>query len=164
MHFLKKCFFFVPVLIGCMFSVDAHENKCVFVGQNGTESVFTLEIIGDLPADHIQIDPNGEVHIKVDKIIAVPKETFSQFSEASASAHSIDQFLAFMNQNRAMSYYGDIGYFAFAGYGQDYSSNASQREKKWQCPYCYMWWEYGERCQNKECPTNRWGKDKYLGG
>lgn len=162
MHFMRKCFFFVPALVACMFSAVAHENKYVFVGQNGTESVFTLEIIGDLPADRIQIDLDGEVHIKVDKIIAIPKETFSQLSEASAQ--SMDQFLAFMSQNRAMGYYGDVGSFAFEGYGQDYSSNASQRTKKWQCPYCYMWWEYGERCKNQECPTNKWGKGEYLGG
>ena len=29
-------------------------------------------------------------------------------------------------------------------------------EKRWQCPYCYHWWKYGEKCQNKDCPTNQW--------
>jgi len=157
MHFMKKCFFFVTALAFCMLSADAHESKSVFIGQNGADSVFTLEIIGDLPADHIQIDPDGKVHIKVDKIIAVPKETVSQFSKDPVSAQS-------MNQNRAMEYYGDIESFVFDGYEQDYSSNAASRAKKWQCPYCHMWWEYGERCKNQECPTNRWGKDEYLGG
>lgn len=28
--------------------------------------------------------------------------------------------------------------------------------KKWQCPYCYHWWNIGEKCQNKDCPTNNW--------
>lgn len=29
-------------------------------------------------------------------------------------------------------------------------------EKKWRCPYCYHWWPIGQRCQNKNCPTNQW--------
>ena len=29
-------------------------------------------------------------------------------------------------------------------------------DKKWQCPYCYRWWNYGEKCQNEDCPTNQW--------
>lgn len=30
------------------------------------------------------------------------------------------------------------------------------REKMWKCPYCYHWWPIGQRCQNPECPTNKW--------
>lgn len=29
-------------------------------------------------------------------------------------------------------------------------------DNKWKCPYCFNWWELGEKCQNKDCPTNRW--------
>jgi len=30
--------------------------------------------------------------------------------------------------------------------------------RRWQCPYCHLWWELGEECTNKECPTNQWKK------
>ena len=29
-------------------------------------------------------------------------------------------------------------------------------EKKWKCPYCYHWSPIGQKCQNPECPTNKW--------
>ncbi len=25
--------------------------------------------------------------------------------------------------------------------------------RHWKCPYCYMYWDVGTRCQNKECPA-----------
>jgi len=28
--------------------------------------------------------------------------------------------------------------------------------KVWQCPYCFRWWNLGEKCKNPDCPTNRW--------
>ena len=31
-----------------------------------------------------------------------------------------------------------------------------EREKKWKCPYCNRWWRIGEKCQNPDCPTNKW--------
>jgi hypothetical protein len=158
MCFLKKFYLFVLAFVFCTVSTHAHENKCVFVGQNGGESVFTLEILGNFPANHLQIDENGEVHIKVDRIIAVSKELFSQESASSDSANSINQFLAFMNQNRAIGYHDEIGSFVFEDYALD-SNGGSSRAKKWQCPYCYMWWEYGERCKNPACPTNQWNKE-----
>ena len=30
------------------------------------------------------------------------------------------------------------------------------REKTWKCPYCFYYWPIGQKCQNKNCPTNRW--------
>ncbi len=26
-------------------------------------------------------------------------------------------------------------------------------EKKWRCPYCYMYWPIGKQCGNKDCPS-----------
>lgn len=26
-------------------------------------------------------------------------------------------------------------------------------KKKWKCPYCYMYWEEGQSCQNDDCPS-----------
>jgi hypothetical protein len=28
--------------------------------------------------------------------------------------------------------------------------------KDWKCPYCNRWWPIGQKCQNRECPTNQW--------
>lgn len=30
------------------------------------------------------------------------------------------------------------------------------REEYWKCPYCFRWWKIGEKCQEPQCPTNRW--------
>jgi hypothetical protein len=38
----------------------------------------------------------------------------------------------------------------------DITDYGISREKKWKCPYCHRWWPIGERCQNPECPTNKW--------
>ena len=26
-------------------------------------------------------------------------------------------------------------------------------ERKWKCPYCFMYWKIGEPCQNPDCPS-----------
>lgn len=26
-------------------------------------------------------------------------------------------------------------------------------ERKWKCPYCYMYWPVGKACANKDCPS-----------
>lgn len=38
----------------------------------------------------------------------------------------------------------------------DITNYGVEREKKWKCPYCHHWWPVGQRCQNPECPTNKW--------
>ncbi|GEM_PF-3554452 len=38
------------------------------------------------------------------------------------------------------------------------SCGSRVQPKMWQCPYCHLWWELGEKCQNKECPKNKWKK------
>jgi len=50
----------------------------------------------------------------------------------------------------------------FYAYGEEiieYGSRVSPLPKKWKCPYCNHWWEIGEKCQNKDCPTNQWKKE-----
>jgi hypothetical protein len=32
-------------------------------------------------------------------------------------------------------------------------SLASEYQKTWKCPYCFMYWPLGTACQNKECPS-----------
>jgi hypothetical protein len=33
------------------------------------------------------------------------------------------------------------------------NGNKSEYQKKWKCPYCYMYWPVGTACQNKDCPS-----------
>jgi hypothetical protein len=146
---IKRFFFIIAVLVACTSYAKAHENKYIFVGQNGNEMAFTLEVIGNIPEDYIQINQEGQVHIQVDRIIAVPKEIFSQFSDYSASTNSVDQFLAFSTNKKELE-----DNLAECG------SRREPRENKWQCPYCHHWWEPGERCQYAKCPTNLWEQEK----
>ena len=45
------------------------------------------------------------------------------------------------------------GFYIFE---QDITNYEAEREKKWKCPYCYHWWPIGQKCQNPDCPTNKW--------
>jgi len=123
-------FFFFVVSYGTSY---AHENKGVFVGQNGDETTFILEVIRDVPNDHILISEEGEVYIKVDKVIPIQADN-----------------LLFMHN----LFFGLRSH----GFEEEDVENCGSRipPKKWQCPYCYLWWEMGERCQNPLCPTNQW--------
>lgn len=74
---------FLCAVICC--TAYADENKYIFVGQNENEgfakTAFILELVGDDLENHVQINGNGEVFLKVDKIVAVPKEVFSHFAQ-----------------------------------------------------------------------------------
>ena len=118
----------------------AFEEEYVFVGKNGEEIAFTLNIMGDISkVHHIQICEDGEVYIKVEKIIAIPKADFSYVYDC--------------NEQRSYVFENDI---------RECGSRVSDT-RKWQCPYCNHWWELGERCQYEKCPTNLWDKDKEKG-
>ena len=45
------------------------------------------------------------------------------------------------------------GFFIFEN---EITNYGIEMEKKWKCPYCYHWWPVGQRCQNPDCPTNKW--------
>jgi hypothetical protein len=38
----------------------------------------------------------------------------------------------------------------------DITDCRKEREKMWKCPYCHHWWPIGLKCQNPDCPTNKW--------
>lgn len=40
-----------------------------------------------------------------------------------------------------------------------YVSDNRVQAKKWQCPYCHYWWDYGKKCTNPDCPTMQWKKE-----
>lgn len=79
MKFMKFISFLFTII--CCTSY-AHENKYIFIGQSGNEgkTAFVLELVGDDFGDNVQINENGEVYLKVDKIIAIPKNTFAHFA------------------------------------------------------------------------------------
>ena len=45
------------------------------------------------------------------------------------------------------------GFYIFE---DDIASCKTEHEKKWKCPYCYRWSPVGKKCQNPECPSNKW--------
>lgn len=62
-------------------------------------------------------------------------------------------------------YEDDFGYFIFINnrnlleIDEISDKKLKKPEKKWQCPYCYHWYKFGEKCTNLECPTNLWQKN-----
>lgn len=134
---------FIKFVSFCLFAIFccasyAHENNYILVGQNGadecTQTAFVLELVGDDLGNHVIMNDNGEIYLKVDKIVAIPKETFTHVASDAQ------------------------GFYAFAGDVIQCGSRVSKEPKKWQCPYCHYWWEIGETCTNDNCPTNLWKK------
>ena len=81
-------------------------------------------------------------------------------SDYSASINSVDQFLAFSTRKEEVGYNNELRSDTFEDNIEECNSRREPREKLWQCPYCYNWWELGERCKNDKCPTNQWKKEK----
>ena len=127
MTLIKRIFFFLFTVIS--FTSYANDNSYILVGQNGSEgkTAFVLELTGDDLGDNVQISENGEIYLKVDKIIAMPSGFANAYSDAAAE-NTIE------------------------------CGSRVYKPEKWKCPYCYHWWEMGERCQNEKCPTNQWKK------
>jgi len=50
----------------------------------------------------------------------------------------------------------EIGFFVSEKDIISCGSRVSSMPQRWQCPYCHHWWDMGEKCQNKDCPTNKW--------
>ncbi len=135
MKSVKFLSFFLFAILCC--TSYAHENNFVFVGQNGagecTQTAFILELLGDNLENHVMINENGEVYLKVDKIIAIPKEALNHFPITADTS--------------------------FPGNGEVSLTKASRNDWsfKWTCPHCGR--ENGPfdgSCQNKKCP----GKNK----
>lgn len=144
MHFMKSVLFIFFAIIN--YQAYAHENEYVLVGQNHhdgqADTAFVLELVGDNVDDYVHINESGEVYLKVDKIVAIPRGK-TQF----ASARDV----MYVSGGKCLSV------------GRDYEEDVGRygrvdQPKRWQCPYCYHWWILGEKCQNPFCPVNNWNK------
>jgi hypothetical protein len=82
--------FFLFIVLCC--TSYAHQNKYIFVGQNENDgvakTVFLLELTEDNLGDHIQINESGEVYLKVDRIVAIPRESILNFAFVKAQGVS----------------------------------------------------------------------------
>lgn len=81
MKLMQCIFFFLFISSGLSY---ANENKYIFIGQNGNgherKVAFILELAEDDLGDNFQIKKGGEVYLKVDKIVSVPKDAFAIFT------------------------------------------------------------------------------------
>ena len=132
MTLMKYIFFFLFTVVS--FTSYANDNTYILVGQNGSEgkTAFVLELTCDDLGDNVQISENGEIYLKVDKIIAMPNGSYQNGFVNSYSAEAEENTIE--------------------------CGSRVYRPKRWQCPYCHHWWEMGERCKNEECATNQWEK------
>lgn len=53
-------------------------------------------------------------------------------------------------------FHDEDGYFIHAS-----GSSVAANPGDWKCLYCNKWWKLGERCKNKNYPTNRWEKNHF---
>ncbi len=140
MKLVKYCFFLLGMSVLGM--IYAEEKRQLFIGEvdcRGDPKVaFVLELINN-DLDYV-INEHGELYLKVDRIISLPKDSFLLENNAFKSNHARDS---------------DAPPLQLCG-----GRIVEMKEKTWKCPYCYRWWKLGEECQNDECPTNQWKKNK----
>jgi hypothetical protein len=76
----------------------AHENRYILVGQNNcqgcTKTAFILDLRGDNLEHQLQISDNGEVYLKVDKIIAFSEKELSQCANQQGLSVNFDDFMS----------------------------------------------------------------------
>jgi len=106
MKSIKKALLFLFFVITC--TSYANENKYIFVGQNECEGsltpCFILDPMTNFSEDQIMITDNGEIYLKVDQIIAIPREHFliENHSQLTRTANS-SFFNHFNTQNISMN-------------------------------------------------------------
>ena len=87
MKLIKLVSLFLFTIISC--TTFADENKYIFVGQNemaeSTETAFILEVADGALENHVHISENGEIYLKVDKIVAIPKSSLFNFQSSGNS-------------------------------------------------------------------------------
>jgi len=96
MNFIKQVSFFLLTILCC--TSYAHENKYIFVGQNGNEGspAFILELLGSEAEQYCHISDSGEVYLKVDKIVAIPKNSLKLFTQMVTPSSAQNVSLASM--------------------------------------------------------------------
>jgi hypothetical protein len=123
---MKGICFFIAALVSCISYVKANENKYVFVGQRGNETAFVLDIISDDMANNVTIEENGEVWIKVDKIVAIPKD---QLVECANHDNSI-------KENKAATLFP---YFLIS-HASSHALHENADEQEVRCPRCHFYY------------------------
>ena len=75
MNFIKRIPFFLFIVV--CYTSYASENTYVLMGQNekGDSTTFLLELMDSDIEQYCHISENGEIHLKADKIIAIPKSS-----------------------------------------------------------------------------------------
>ena len=67
----------------------AQENTHIFVGQNdengSAKTAFILELVGEDANDHVLMNDKGELYLKVDRIVAIPKDNLFNFMAFSGA-------------------------------------------------------------------------------
>jgi hypothetical protein len=78
----------------------AKENKSIFIAQNevgDAKTVLMLEMPGDDLENYVHINEQGEVFLKVNKLVAMSKETLTQvvFSSTGREYREVDDSIIF---------------------------------------------------------------------
>lgn len=120
----------------------AEENGQLFIGQidcrGETKVAFVLELVNN-DLEYV-INEHGELYLKVDRIVQLPKDLLLLGGSASP-----------------LNLIGDSESVPFQLCGRGLPM---KKMKMWQCPHCNHWWEVGESCKNPNCPTNQQKKQQ----
>lgn len=94
MKLLKMCSFLMLLILFC--TTYADENKYIFIGKNGNgesaKPAFILEVSAEDANSVFALSEGGEIHLKADQIVLLPKEALTNFSNepVGESALAID--------------------------------------------------------------------------
>jgi predicted ATP-binding protein involved in virulence len=74
---------FIPFILFTLLSCVsyAQENTQILIGQNGHKTAFILEVVGE---ENLFVNDKGEIYLKADNIVVVPKENLLNFMAASS--------------------------------------------------------------------------------
>ena len=134
MYSIKRVIFFIAALVSCISYAKAHENKYYFVGKNGDETAFVLDIHSNNMENCVSISENGEVWLKVDKIVAIPKgESVIYFEDSMPKIKKVMAPPYFQSSN-----------------DMPYSMNERSEDQEVKCPKCKFY--YVPRPPTWDCP------------
>lgn len=100
MKFIRMVFLLFSILCCTAY---AHENEYIIIGQNiendQITTAFILQLFADDFENNIQINENGEVYLKVDKIFSIDKKVLANLisNEKLSDKAGLQNFLGSLN-------------------------------------------------------------------
>src|ERR1700722_3797728 len=98
------CLMLLFLIAALPFTSYDEESNHILVGQKDDKVVFLLEVVGNDFENNVIVTESGEVYLKADKILTVPKEALMNFVAASAPNTSAAEGMAQIDSGKEAGY------------------------------------------------------------